>query len=181
MSERDPIDDREGSDEARLQALFDRTAEQPSGPTLTKLAARAVDVPERAQRRPRWLPRWAWSPTLAGLAVGAGVLAVTIGIVLRDPAEGGKRPAPFLPGTVETTAPIARSSPAPLVPSEPPEADDPSNDDSDESFDGFELAGDLGDFEGESADLDFDPLEGPASDSELDVWLEATAELVEGG
>ena len=88
-------------DETRLRALFDETVEPATGPTLTKLAARAADVPERSRRTPLWLPRWAWKPTAAGLVVAAGALGAAF---VNTPVEA---PSPREPAVAEArlTAP----------------------------------------------------------------------------
>ncbi len=72
-------------DERELKALFDATADEPSGAQLTKLRARAADVPARG-RRPRWL---AWAPVFA---VAAGALAVFVlrGRVEEAPVAGSE-------------------------------------------------------------------------------------------
>ena len=101
----DPRD--EADDEARLKQLFDASATELSGPTLTKLRARAREVPERTTRAPRWLPRWAWSPLLTGFAVGVGALAVAIGVWVRGP--DGTSPSPV---TGPSTQVLQNSTPA---------------------------------------------------------------------
>jgi hypothetical protein len=161
----------ESPDEARLKQLFDASAARPSGPVLTKLRARAAEVPDRAPRAPRWLPRWAWSPLLGGLAVGAGALAVTIGVSLDRQPEAGPSPE------VVTHAPVQAPAPSALAasPSSTPSQDDVADDVFDE---GAELAEfDLG---VDDPYLDVDALDDPAED-DLDAWWEATADLVEGG
>ncbi len=60
--------------ESELLELFEKSAETPNGADLTRLRARAADVPERAPRTPRWLPRWVWAPALGGICAGAGAL-----------------------------------------------------------------------------------------------------------
>ena len=62
----------ERDDEARLRALFDRTADDASGPTLTRLSARAREVPSQGRRS--WLSQL-WAPALA---VAAGAFAVVL-------------------------------------------------------------------------------------------------------
>jgi hypothetical protein len=177
----DPIrrDEEETEDEVRLRRLFDASAAELSGPTLTKLRARAREVPERVPRAPRWLPRWAWSPLLASFAVGAGALAVAIGVWVRGP--DGASPAPASgPQPVATQ----QAKPATLAPSvassgsAAPEADDAMDDDAflDE---GTELAADF-DLDVDQSYLDFDPLADP-DDRELDAWWDATEDMLEGG
>ena len=104
---RNPLHEPDEPGEEELRRLFDATADQASGPTLTKLAARAGEVPEHAQRVPRWLPRWAWSPTLAGLAVAAGVLLVVVASRFGGPERPANSPSP-----AETTAAKPASSPS---------------------------------------------------------------------
>ncbi len=152
-------------DEDRLRALFDETASEASRPTLTKLRARAADIPELAQKRRGWLPR------LLGplVAVGVGAAAVTLATRGLD----GSAPLP--------SASIARSGvhielpasapPAPAAGTLPGAAEDES-----------ELALGMDDF-GWSGGGDglLSPLDLPAEDTELDAWLDATASLTGGG
>ena len=168
----------ETDDELGLKRLFDASAAELSGPALTKLRARAREVPERAGRAPRWLPRWAWSPLLAGFAVGAGALAVAIGVWVRGP--DGPAPAP----TTRPDVTVAQPS-QPAIKSAPvassrgaPEADELADD---ELFldENAELAADF-DLDVDQSYLDFDSLDGPADD-DVDAWWEATADLLEGG
>jgi hypothetical protein len=98
------------SDETGLKALFDRTAEEAGGPTLTKLRARAEDVPGLARkRRPAWL---GWLAPVSALAIGAA--AVTLAV---RPAESPLREhtpsasvTPRTQHTAPTPAPVASAS-----------------------------------------------------------------------
>jgi hypothetical protein len=161
-------------DEKALRELFDATAESAQGPTLTKLAARARDVPEREQRLPRWLPRWAWSPTLAGLAVAVG--AATAGIAI---AFSGSREL-----TERTPTSVARVYQPPESSSTAREATLPEDDLLDPDPLELELAMDWDDgldSDADELDLEIDPSEGPSSDADLDAWLFATAEVLKEG
>jgi len=148
-------------DERPLRALFDRTAEQATSAQLTKLAARAADVPARA-RRFAW-PAWALGPALAAAAAvillfawprtspeGAGLVAAT-------PRE------PLVSPSVALTA----GTPALGLP---------------EYEDVFPVAA-TAMFTGESDD--YDPLGGSLdvspSDADLDAWLAAADEILGGG
>jgi hypothetical protein len=151
-------------DEARLQALFDRTAELPEGALLTKLTARAADVPLHNRRRSFWLsPRFA----LPASALLVGALAVLVVPGLSDRVEPPVTAPIARAGEVPTAAAPAESSTALALPGE------------DDESAGDELAGiELGDDEGE---LSLDAMHGPASDDEIDDWLLATAALVDEG
>ena len=142
---------------------------------------------------PRWLPRWAWSPTLAGLAVAAGVLLVVVASRFGGPERPANSPSP-----AETTAAKPASSPSgaklALTPptsdptsmhlgQEPPdtdELDDALDDDSLAAFESAETTA-LLDIESDWFELGVDPLSEPSSDDDLDAWLAATADLVEDG
>jgi hypothetical protein len=161
-------------DEARLRALFDETIEPATGPTLTKLAARAADVPERARRTPLWLPRWAWRPAAAGLVVAAGALGAAFAGTRVD------APSPPQPAAVE--AHLAAPAPAAAVSADARDrrtaAPEPDLD-VDESL---ELVLADGDWEGDVDDDDaLDSVYGPPSDANLDAWLYATSAVLEGG
>jgi hypothetical protein len=171
--------DEETGDEARLRRLFDASAAELSGPTLTKLRARAREVPERAPRAPRWLPRWAWSPLLASFAVGAGALAVAIGVWVRGP--DGVSPAPTS-GPEPIASQQAEPTLAPSVArsgSVSPERDDAMDDDDAFLDEGTELAADF-DLDVDQSYVDFDPLADP-DDGDLDAWWDATQDMLEGG
>lgn len=157
--------ERESQEERELLDLFEATAEQPPPATLTRLQARAVDIPAHVRRRPAWIPRWAWAPGIAGLAVAAGALAVTI--------------APWLTEEVETVpvAQVAGSLPMPAVvpPAAAPQVSasvDPASVSADDEED--DLASDWGDDVDELGSA----LDAPSEDADLDAWLHATAVLV---
>lgn len=140
-----------------LQALFDATAEEASGPTLTKLRARAAEVPERARRRPWWRTFGLAAPAAAAAAVGALAVMTLPG----TPQPLASFQAPSVPELVST----ANAAPA----AEPAQAAD---DEAaltalafDESPSGFAL----------------DPMYAPTSDAELDAWLDATEGLLDEG
>jgi hypothetical protein len=193
--DRMPLREPDDAGEEELRRLFDRTAGEASGPMLTKLGARASEVPDRARRVPRWLPRWAWSPTLAGLAVAAGVVIV----VVASRFGGSERPPSPAPGPAETAQVKPSASPSgPKLALTPPPSDPtsmhlsqepPENDDLDEALDeegslaALESAETtaLLDIESDWFDLGVDPLSEPTSDDDLDAWLAATADLVEDG
>lgn len=149
-------------DERELKALFDATADEPSGAQLTKLRARAADVPARG-RRPRWL---AWAPVFA---VAAGALAVFVlrGRVEEAPVAGSattRAPAPTLVASAPATAPAA---PIAESPSEPTDDD-----------------GTVADFGYSDEGFGIDELSGPledADEAELDGWLVATGSFLEDG
>jgi hypothetical protein len=182
--------------EAELRRLFEGTADEASGPLLTRLAARAGDVPERAQRIPRWLPRWAWSPTLAGLAVASGVLLVVLASRFGSPERPPGAPPPAETAAVKPVGtPSAPKLGAPPPTSEPTsmhlaqegpdadELDELDELDDDGSFAAFESVETtaLLELESDWFDIGVDPLSDAASDDDLDAWLAATADLVEDG
>lgn len=147
--------------ERELKALFDATAEAPTGAQLTKLKARATDVPGR-RRRPLWL---LWAPFLA---VAAGFFAV---VVLRG--KPGPEQAHLPSATITASEQIA--SVATPAPSLAPPGEEPAGDDLDES-----LAG-LDDLDDEpSTDVLAAPLD-DADEEELDVWLAAADSFLEEG
>jgi hypothetical protein len=148
-------------DEARLQALFDRTAELPSGPTLTKLSARAADVPARTKQRPWWQSLGFGLPAAAVVAGAVAVLA------LPELRSGGPTERAPIARTAETPPPAATEAVKPL-PIE--ELDEPET-----AVFADEMLAEMG------AEDDL-ALYGPESDEDLDAWLDATqAMLDEGG
>lgn len=154
-------------DEQALLALFDETADAASGPVLTKLGARAADVPLAARRR--WRAFWFVAP---GLAAGLAALLITLGPSLRRPS------APASSATMtESARPGAAASaqaPSPATPSRTPSvAPEP----------GAEL-GSLADLDDESSDatgagLSFAPLYAPEPDKDVDAWLYATQTVLQ--
>jgi len=151
-------------DEHELKALFDATAEEPSGAQLTKLRARAADVPGRA-RRPRWL---FWAPFAA---VAAGALLVVM-------LQGGAKDAEVARGT--STASVRFEAPAPSVTQHAPAPSQESTPDEEAPEENGALAelGDLNDGD------DFEDFPGPLDepdDAELDDWLAATSSFLEDG
>jgi hypothetical protein len=161
-------------DEAGLRALFDATADELDGPGLTKLRARAADIP--ARRRPAW---WKlWSPVFA-VAMG-GLLVFGIRTLNQ----------PSAPGPVATTAAVApsatelvaKSAPTPTPETAPSEEEEPE-----ELALGEEVIDDETSVPDDELVLDdgSDDLLAfgvPSDDEELDAWLEATDELLgEGG
>ncbi len=117
---------RPNDPEHDLLTLFDTTAEQPSTHQLTRMAARATDVP---QRRPRWAQRWLlWlAPALA--AAGALGLAVALSRPSTQTESaavlGQERPATAAaPTRLAVQTPTASAAGAPSE--EPEEPLDPS-------------------------------------------------------
>ena len=64
-------------DDSDMKRLFERTAREPSSFELTRMAARARELPSRLERVPRRLPRWTWAPAFAAFAA-LGALGVTL-------------------------------------------------------------------------------------------------------
>lgn len=167
------------NDETSVRQLFDASAEEPTGPVLTKLAARAGGIPSAPRRVPSWFPRWAWAPSAAGLAAAAGALAVTLASWFGEP-PGERGPATTTPAV----APVVALAPVPER-TQPQSNDGPieprqaatAAPDSDERAPGTEpqtagLPGDL------ALDSELDALAGPPPDADLDAWLHATSELL---
>jgi hypothetical protein len=152
----------EDQDHEQLRRLFAETAQEASGPTLTKLAARAADIPSAA-RKSRFLPRWAWGPVFAGAAVALGGLLTLRGAtrapIQHSPELGSAAPAVNKAVAVASARELGAALPRPAV--------------ADESADNLELLGDAD----EGARFD---VSGPQSDRDLDAWLAATKELSGG-
>jgi len=152
-------------DEARLQALFDETASEPDRMQLTKLRARAMDVPTARKRR----PIWGWLAPALALAAG-GLLVVWAQHGPIDTTSVAQSAGPVVH---ENTAPdpvaleTARPDPTRTA---PPAAEDPELlDDLDAPLAGIGLLGD-----------DVDDTTG-SQDQDLDVWLSAADALSEDG
>jgi hypothetical protein len=148
-------------DEARLQALFDESAELASGPMLTKFSARAREIPALARRRTWWLSLRIALPAGAALA---GALAV-----LMLPGFGGSNVA------APPSVPVAPASQIVASPVSPRVSE--SNDEAAaaEFAAGFGYAD-----EGSGSAIALDAIESE-SEAELDAWLVATADLVDEG
>lgn len=151
-------------DERDLAALFDATAEEADRAQLTKLGARAADVPARA-RRPGW---YRWVPVFA---VAAGALAVFVARGGPKQAEMADRSATptAAPPSALALAPSSAPSLAPRPAEEPPEAEENG------------AVADLG-YGDEGFGLD--ELSGPLEDedeADLDKWLAATDSFLEDG
>ncbi len=140
-----------------LRALFDATAEEASGPVLTKLQARAREIP--AARRPWWsklaLPGFA---LLAGAAATALLLRASPQAPLPEPS-----PVAIAVVTPQASAPVA---------AEEPEHDVIATEDVDDELAGLEAVAwgepdDLWGGAGVEADLESDELL-----AALDSWME---------
>ena len=154
--------DEEDQEHEHVRQLFADTAQEASGPTLTKLAARAADIPSTTQKS-RILPRWAWGPVFAGAAVALGGLltlrAATRAPTPHSPALASAARADKRAVAMASARELSAASPRPAV--------------ADESADNLELLGDAD----EGARFD---VSGPQSDRDLDAWLAATKELSGG-
>ena len=146
-----------------LQRLFDETASDAPGPTLTKLLARAADIPGQAARKSRFLPRWAWGPVFAAAAATLGGLLALRGVPPKPAPQRGSEPssAPAVSVAVASASPREINAAAPRT----TPGDEPS--------DGPELLGDAD----EGARFD---VSGPEADRDLDAWLAATKDLSGG-
>jgi hypothetical protein len=107
-----------------LRVLFDATADEANGPVLTKLKARARDIPTLA-RRPWWSKL-----ALPGFTLLAGAAATAL--VLRAGPE-----APIAEPAPVATATLTPEASATSTPQEP-EADVVATDDSDDDLGGLE-------------------------------------------
>ena len=155
-------------DERPLRAVFDASAEDASGALLTRMRARAADVPAHVRRRPRFVPRWAWAPAFAGVGVAA-ITALAAAFSLNWGNTGDPAEAP--PAAVKAVLPQAEAAPLPPAPS----ADGLDDDDLDYA------SGEDWEAEARLGELELDPLDGLAADDDLDAWLFATDELTRGG
>lgn len=157
-------------DEARLKALFDATASEPDRVQLTKLSARAADVPGKGRRR----PFWQLVAPLAALAAGALAVFALRGMhsappgVARAPSAV-EAPQPTLPAPSAVAKSPAPSATAPVpVTGEAPEGE-------------AEGAAAVAGFTGGDDDSDWlAPLTEPADD-DVDAWLAATDAFLEEG
>jgi hypothetical protein len=142
MSSHDPT-----PDEARLQALFDATALEPSRDELNRLARAAAQIPEHHSAPSpvmRWLRQLVSALALATCAVG--------GWTLMDKLD------PFGGGSVAPT--IAMTSPAPPGPASP----DPASPNRDPLLDAEDEALAIAAL---SSDEDFDEILGGSLDDPL--------------
>jgi hypothetical protein len=108
-------------DDEELDRLFERTGAEPSSFELTRMAARARELPGRLERVPRRLPRWTWAPAFAAVAA-VGALGVTLTQTLApeaDPAAPSARPSPEKP-LVSATESSSRAAPASSEPAAEP-------------------------------------------------------------
>jgi hypothetical protein len=149
-------------DETRLQALFDRTAELPSGPMLTKLSARAADIPGLSRPRPFWQSLRFMLPAVAAVA---GALAVVAIPELRGEPGAESAPVALAP---QSPAPAEATAPAPV------DVETPAVDEVD-----LDALAELDFSDGD--ELAFGDVDGPDSEAELDAWLSATEALLDEG
>lgn len=164
-----PVHDEELDQE--LMQLFDATADKPSGPTLTKLNARAADIPARVKRRPRWRSLLFWAPGMAA-AVAALVLVLSPSLKRSRPeplASGPKHPALSAPAPQK----IARIQKAPATTTAAEATLDPDTADLGAAFDDSDSTA--------TAAISLDPLYGPSQDDDLDAWLYATDTVLKSG
>lgn len=150
---------------ADLERLFDATAREASGPTLTKLGARARDIPQQAPRKSGVLPRWAWVPVFGVFAAAAGALLALRGA--HPTAKSAERVVALPSAATPPWAAASGSTAAEAV------ARAPEPTPGEELSDNAELSGDADD----GAHFD---VSGPQSDRDLDAWLAATKDLSGG-
>ena len=107
-------------DDGDMKRLFERTAREPSSFELTRMAARARELPSRLERVPRRLPRWTWAPAFAAFAA-LGALGVTLTQTLsreghpEAPPSGApvSSPTPRIPSAPSVRAELSPAAPAP--------------------------------------------------------------------
>ena len=122
-----------GDDEQRdLKALFERTAAEPSAFELTRMRARARELPARLERVPRRLPRWSWAPAFAAVAA-LGALGLTLSHALSQgdapsPPASHHTKLPSAPVLDVSGPPPARSEPAPATPERAQGSQSPDDD-----------------------------------------------------
>ncbi|HEX6764311.1 MAG TPA: hypothetical protein VF103_02510 [Polyangiaceae bacterium] len=140
-----------GDDDRDLERLFEQTAAEPSSFELTRMSARARELPTRLERVPRTLPRWSWAPAFAALAALAA-LGVTLGQALSP----GRSSSSTVAGATAAplVAPATASEPSVVPPAASTKA--PLGDRSDEAndLDGFSLGS-----ESDDDPFDFSPSE----------------------
>lgn len=147
--------------EATMQKLFDATAPELMGADLTRIAARAADIP--AKNQPWWKSLKVWLPGMGVAAAAAVALAV-----VATPGE----PADTAPSAIETAPAIVAENDA------PPRTTDDLDIEIDDELDDL-----LPDEPELAADINVDETESYASalalptenldEDEVDVWLAA--------
>jgi hypothetical protein len=146
--------------ESELRQLFDRTADELSAAQLTKLAARALDVPQRRAGLARWLEPRVLAPALAAaLATGAALFVFSGSHSEPDFRDHQAGPP--------SASPLQRPSDRMVV---------PLND--------ARAAARLVGLDVEPTwepDDEFESLFGPPAEANLDAWLLATNELMQEG
>jgi len=164
--------DRPVHDEEReLMQLFDATADKPSGPTLTKLSARAADVPARVKRRPRWRSLLFWAP---GMAAAVAALVFVLSPSLKHSRAGAVASSPTHPALVaRVPEKLAKVPAAPATPAAPVATEGSDSADLAAAFDDSDATA--------TAAISLDPLYGPSQDDDLDAWLYATNSVLKTG
>jgi hypothetical protein len=99
-------------DDRDLERVFESTAAAPSAFELTRMKARARELPARLERVPRRLPRWSWAPAFAA-AAALGALGITLTQALSpeapSPSAGAFRTAKIAPAATAAEHPSART------------------------------------------------------------------------
>jgi hypothetical protein len=173
--------------ERELPALFDDTADVPSAAALTRSRARAKEIPARVRRRrsAMWL----------GLLAIAGVLAMLVPMLGRhsapDATSVARAPGASDRAAREPIASVRGSTPAPAPPSAVVASSEAT-----ESELAIDDVDDLGLYPDDAAPADsvlaaavgadfgadeFELLYEPPRDADLDAWLRATDDLLQGG
>ncbi len=152
-----------------LRALFERTREDPDRMQLTKLRARAEDVPALARRGRRWL---ALAPLFA---VALGALAVFF-------ATRGNQQSLVAPSTsVALVDSRPELAPGPSVaPAPEPTALAQGSAEPDDALLEPDDVAPVATLDDPSADDPLAALDEPADD-DVDTWLNATSSFLEGG
>jgi hypothetical protein len=170
--------DQDDDNEARVRQLFDASAETAEHVTLTRLSARAADIPTQRWPSVAGFPRWAWaSSALVLTAVFCLLLTRRLGITTEPPASTVAPPAIAVAPVSQPLIPAPATSGSELEPPGRAAANVRP-----EALDSTDLLADLHpDLESEPpAGIELDALSGPAADADLDAWLYATNKLLNG-
>ncbi len=174
----------DSNEQSGLGGLFDQTAEAPSGPELTRLAARAEDIPAGAGKRSAW--KW-WLP----LGVSAMAAATALGFWLIESKREGRGadvavavravPPRVMAESVEGGLALMPSLAEPsTLAEEGTEEEESVADVNLESSDAEPGVLAVSEFFEDTDGLrafNAEDLFGPALDSDVDVWMLATNDL----
>jgi len=169
----------DSNEQSGLVSLFDQTAEAPSGSELTRLAARAQDIPASVGKRSAW--KW-WLP------LGVSAVAATLGFWLIESRREGRGAEVAIAARAVPPHITAENVEGPRVPMRnSPEPSTLAEEGSEEEESASEVNMDVADAEPsvltvgeffEDTDglraFNAEDLFGPALDSDVDAWMLAT-------